>query len=53
MKMVRCISRRWLNKNQYIAEMEEPKCLVIVTVNDKGDPVRWAIFGMNGKEKEQ
>ena len=37
----------WLNKYQYLAILENN--LVIVTVNKKGDPIRYAIFG-NKKE---
>lgn len=32
-----------LNKRQYLAVLSG--ALVIVTENDKGEPIRWAIFG--------
>lgn len=35
-------ARLWLNDRQYIAVLD--KALVIVTVNEKGEPVRYAIF---------
>ena len=39
-------ARLWLNDRQYIAVLD--KALVIVTVNEKGEPVRYAIF--DGKQ---
>ena len=35
-------ARYWLSKNKYLAVLD--KCLVIVTIDDNGDPIRWAIF---------
>ncbi len=36
-------AKLWLNKYQYLAVLE--KNLVIVTVDNSGKPIRWAIFG--------
>ena len=36
-------ARLWLNKRQYIAVLDG--ALVIVTVDEDGEPIRWAIFG--------
>ena len=33
----------WLNKYQYLAVLD--KALVIVTVDENGQPIRYAIFG--------
>ena len=38
----------WLNKYQYIAVLEN--VLVIVTVDENKEPIRYAIFG--GKQNE-
>lgn len=35
-------AKLWLNKRQYLAVLD--KALVIVTVDEKGNPIRWAIF---------
>lgn len=36
-------ARYWLNDRQYLAVLED--CMVIVTVDENGKMVRWAIFG--------
>ena len=36
-------AKLWLNKYQYLAILETR--LVIVTVDDNGNPIRYAIFG--------
>ena len=38
----------WLSKNKYLAVLD--KALVIVTLDDKGKEVKWAIFEKNNKE---
>ena len=43
-------AKMWLNKRQYLAILE--KALVIVTVDDKGEPVRYATFGEKGEKGE-
>lgn len=43
--MARCIAKHWLDKHKYIAELEDPKCLAVVTIDDSGKIVRCAIFG--------
>ena len=43
-------ARYWLNKRQYIAELDG--ALVIVTVDENGEPIRYAIFGDKGKREE-
>ena len=39
----------WLSKNKYIAVLD--KAMVVVTLDDKGNEIRWAIFGKDDKEK--
>lgn len=36
-------ARYWLNKRQYIAILDG--VLVIVTIDENGNPIRYAIFG--------
>ena len=36
-------AKYWLNENQYLAVFD--KYIVIVTINNEGKPIRWAIFG--------
>ena len=38
-----------LNERQYLAVLDA--ALVIVTTDENGKPIRWAIFGENRKEK--
>ena len=49
--MAKVIARHWLDKHKYIAELEEPKCLAVVTIGDNGEIVRCAIF--DGKEDKK
>lgn len=35
-------AKYWLNKFQYLAILD--KALVIVTVDENGKPIKWAIF---------
>ena len=37
-----------LNERQYLAELDA--ALVIVTTDENGNPIRWAIFGENRKD---
>lgn len=39
----------WLSDRQYIADLDE--ALVIVTLDENGKEVRWAIFTKDGKEE--
>lgn len=36
-------AKLWLNKRQYIAVLDG--ALVIVTIDENGNPIRYAIFG--------
>lgn len=40
-----------LNARQYLAVLD--KGMVIVTENEKGEPIRYAIFGLNEQKKEK
>jgi len=40
-----------LNARQYLAVLD--KALVIVTENEKGEPIRYAIFGLKTEKKEK
>ena len=39
----------WLSKNKYMAVLD--KALVIVTLDNKGNEIKWVIFEKDKKEK--
>ena len=41
--------RLWLNKFQYLAVLD--KALVIVTVDEKKEPIKWVIFDKEEKNE--
>ena len=43
------ISRYWIGKNKYIAELTT--CLAVVTINEKGEIIRMATFGERKEKK--
>lgn len=49
-EMSKYLEKIWLNKNKYMALMED--CLVVVTVDDDGNEVRWAIFGKEDRDEK-
>ncbi len=42
-------TKLWLNKRQYIAVLDG--YMVVVTTNESGKPIRWAIFGEGAKNE--
>ena len=44
-------AKLWLSKRQYLAVLDE--AVVIVTLNEKGEEVRWAIFERNQNHERE
>lgn len=42
------LQKIWLSKHKYMAVLD--KALVIVTLNDKGEEIRYAIFDKDDKQ---
>ena len=44
--MAKCIAKHWMTDRHYIAEIDNPKCLAMVTTDSKGTIVKCVILGL-------